>query len=154
MSVVASSELPSEVPKSRNETSLSRSHTQGGLPNITWNSNPEALSNKLHQDKPTQRQLSFPVSYGNCLWTSPSRPNYKARFELQNKTPWKSVFNKQNKQTSKDKTQWDLTRDPLPAAGEMACLRPSLGCPGKLRISPARQFPEPQSPPLLGKGFL
>jgi hypothetical protein len=63
------------------------------------------------------------------------------------------VFNKQNKQTRKDKMQWALTRQLLPATGEMA-LSAKFGCPGKLHISPERHFPETPFLPLLYKLLL
>lgn len=96
-------------------------NTQRGQPNIT--------SNRAALQPPQTNYTKTSQSERNCLYQFHKgiawepflfRPNYKVSFELQNKMVWKPVFNKQNKQTRKDKMQWAFTRGLLPATAEMA----------------------------------
>lgn len=126
---------PRKIPKSRTRSSPSPPHTRCKYTErpAQYNfkqSGPAAPQTNYTETSQSERNCLYQFHRGIAWEPFLFRPNYKVSFELQNKMVWKPVFNKQNKQTRKDKMQWAFTRGLLPTTAEMASFTKS-GVPWK-----------------------
>ena len=134
-SLPTSSARPQKIPKSRTRSSPSPPHTRCKYTErpAQYNfkqSSPAAPQTNYTETSQSERNCLYQFHRGIAWEPFLFRPNYKVSFELQNKMVWKPVFNRQNKQTRKDKMQWAFTRGLLPATAEMASFTKS-GVPWK-----------------------
>lgn len=119
----APSAHPPKVPKSRTQpSSLPTTNTQSrGQPNRTSNSvTLQPSQTDYMKTSQSEHNCLYQFHKGTAWEPFLFRPNYKVSFKLQRKMVWKPVFNKQNKQTRKDKMQRAFTRGLLPVTAGMA----------------------------------